>query len=96
MHKKTAFYFCLVEIPIIHCTSFKNQSHNASDPSHNASEPTQNSPHFLQAHGGAGLHSDLPLASFYAWARVLRLADGPDEVHMRAIARNQYKKAAKL
>ncbi|XP_052237570.1 acyl-CoA dehydrogenase family member 10-like isoform X2 [Dreissena polymorpha] len=50
----------------------------------------------IQAHGGAGMHSDLPLASFYAWARVLRLADGPDEVHLRTIAKNQYKKAAKL
>lgn len=50
----------------------------------------------LQAHGGAGMHDDLPLASFYTWARVLRLADGPDEVHLRTIARREYKKAAKL
>lgn len=51
---------------------------------------------FTQAHGGAGLHDDLPLASFQAWARVLRIADGPDEVHLRAVARNEYKKASKL
>ncbi|XP_060605115.1 acyl-CoA dehydrogenase family member 10-like isoform X1 [Ruditapes philippinarum] len=50
----------------------------------------------IQAHGGAGLHDDLPLASFYAWARVLRLADGPDEVHLRAVARREYKQASKL
>lgn len=49
-----------------------------------------------QAHGGAGMHDDLPLSAFYTWARVLRIADGPDEVHRRAIARKEYKKAAKL
>ena len=43
----------------------------------------------IQAHGGAGLHSDLPLAQFYAMARALRFADGPDEVHLRAISRNE-------
>ncbi|KAL8615272.1 hypothetical protein ACOMHN_051764 [Nucella lapillus] len=44
----------------------------------------------MQAHGGAGLNHDLPMAQMYAWARVLRLADGPDEVHMRSVARYQY------
>ena len=43
----------------------------------------------IQANGGAGLHSDLPLAQFYAMARALRFADGPDEVHLRAISRNE-------
>merc|ERR1719433_1723533 len=43
----------------------------------------------IQAHGGAGLHSDLPLAQLYTWARALRFADGPDEVHLRAIARHE-------
>ena len=43
----------------------------------------------IQAHGGAGLHTDLPLGQFYAFGRTLRLADGPDEVHIRAIARNE-------
>ncbi|KAL3857866.1 hypothetical protein ACJMK2_012496 [Sinanodonta woodiana] len=47
----------------------------------------------IQAFGGAGLHSDFPLASMFAWARVLRLADGPDEVHRRSIAKMEYKKA---
>jgi hypothetical protein len=35
------------------------------------------------------------MAQMYAWARVLRLADGPDEVHMRAVARNEYAKVTK-
>lgn len=40
----------------------------------------------VQAHGGAGVCADFDLASDWANARVLRLADGPDEVHARAIA----------
>ncbi|XP_041348618.1 acyl-CoA dehydrogenase family member 10-like [Gigantopelta aegis] len=47
----------------------------------------------IQAHGGAGLSEDFPMASMFAWARVLRLADGPDEVHRRAIARMEYAKS---
>ena len=46
----------------------------------------------IQAHGGAGLHSDLPLAGFYGWARALRFADGPDEVHLRSVARSEISK----
>ena len=46
----------------------------------------------IQVHGGAGLNSDLPLAGFFAWARALRFADGPDEVHLRAIARGEILK----
>jgi alkylation response protein AidB-like acyl-CoA dehydrogenase len=44
----------------------------------------------IQAHGGGGVSGDFGLA--YAWAsvRTLRFADGPDEVHQRAIARNEY------
>ncbi len=41
----------------------------------------------IQAHGGAGVSDDFPLASLYAHQRTLRLADGPDEVHRNAIAR---------
>ena len=41
----------------------------------------------IQIHGGAGLSDDFPLARLYAYARVLRLADGPDEVHRSVIAR---------
>lgn len=44
----------------------------------------------IQAHGGAGLNSDFPLAVMFAHARTLRLADGPDEVHLRTIARIEY------
>ena len=40
----------------------------------------------IQIHGGAGLTQDTPLAAFYAQARSLRLADGPDEVHKGVIA----------
>jgi alkylation response protein AidB-like acyl-CoA dehydrogenase len=41
----------------------------------------------IQAHGGGGVSDDFGLAAAYALIRTLRLADGPDEVHQRAIAR---------
>ncbi|QEM44314.1 acyl-CoA dehydrogenase family protein [Mycolicibacterium grossiae] len=41
----------------------------------------------IQVHGGAGVSDDVPLARLYAWHRAMRLFDGPDEVHMRTIAR---------
>jgi len=41
----------------------------------------------MQVHGGAGMCQDFPLAYFYAAARTLRFADGPDEVHRNAIAK---------
>jgi acyl-CoA dehydrogenase len=43
----------------------------------------------IQAHGGAGVSQDTPLASMYAHARTLRIADGPDEVHRRSVARRE-------
>ena len=46
----------------------------------------------MQIHGGAGLSDDFPLTSFYMQARSLRLADGPDEVHLRMISRLEFKK----
>jgi len=46
----------------------------------------------IQAHGGAGVAEDFGLAEAYANARLIRLADGPDEVHNRAIARLEMKK----
>ena len=46
----------------------------------------------IQIHGGAGLSDDFPLSSFYLQARALRLADGPDEVHLRMISRLEFKK----
>jgi acyl-CoA dehydrogenase len=46
----------------------------------------------LQAHGGGGVCDDFPLASAWASARTLRLADGPDEVHRAAIAKTELSK----
>ncbi|GAA2073458.1 acyl-CoA dehydrogenase family protein [Aeromicrobium halocynthiae] len=46
----------------------------------------------IQVHGGGGVTDDFPLASFYAHQRTLRLADGPDEVHKRTIARVELKR----
>jgi alkylation response protein AidB-like acyl-CoA dehydrogenase len=46
----------------------------------------------IQAHGGAGVSADFGLARAYASLRTLRLADGPDEVHCRAIAKMEFKK----
>ncbi|HEX4151474.1 MAG TPA: acyl-CoA dehydrogenase family protein [Steroidobacteraceae bacterium] len=45
----------------------------------------------IQIHGGAGVSDDFPLAALYSHARVLRLADGPDEVHRRVIAKMELK-----
>ena len=45
----------------------------------------------IQAHGGAGVSQDTPLAAMYAGVRTLRIVDGPDEVHLRDIARLELK-----
>jgi acyl-CoA dehydrogenase len=45
----------------------------------------------IQVHGGAGVSADTPLAAMYAGARTLRIADGPDEVHVRTVARSVLK-----
>ncbi len=42
----------------------------------------------IQAHGGMGVSQDTPLAGYFAYARTIRLADGPDEVHMYQLGRN--------
>ena len=44
----------------------------------------------IQAHGAGGLSDDFGLAESYAGMRALRIADGPDEVHLRSIARMEY------
>ena len=46
----------------------------------------------IQIHGGAGVSQDTPLARLYAGMRTLRIADGPDEVHRRTIARMELAK----
>jgi acyl-CoA dehydrogenase len=43
----------------------------------------------IQAHGGGGVSQDFPLAELWAGVRTLHLADGPDEVHKRSIARRE-------
>jgi acyl-CoA dehydrogenase len=49
----------------------------------------------IQAHGGAGVSQDTFLASAWAMIRTLRLADGPDEVHVESIAKLELAKSAK-
>ncbi|MEV4509294.1 acyl-CoA dehydrogenase family protein [Dactylosporangium sp. NPDC049525] len=46
----------------------------------------------IEVFGGAGVSDDTPLAYFYAWARVLRIVDGPDAVHRRSIAREELRR----
>jgi acyl-CoA dehydrogenase len=46
----------------------------------------------IQSYGGMGVSQDTPLAASWAGIRTLRFADGPDEVHNRAIARNEFGK----
>ncbi len=46
----------------------------------------------IEVFGGAGVGDDTPLAYFYVWARALRIADGPDAVHRRSIARQELKR----
>jgi acyl-CoA dehydrogenase len=46
----------------------------------------------IQVHGGAGVSNDFPLAMMYAHQRALRLADGPDEIHKRTIARHELRR----
>src|SRR5579872_5238257 len=48
----------------------------------------------IQAHGGAGVCQDFELAGMWASARTLRLADGPDEVHLESVAKIELKKHA--
>jgi acyl-CoA dehydrogenase len=48
----------------------------------------------IQVHGGGGISDDFPLAMMYAHLRTLRLADGPDEIHKRTIARGELRRLA--
>jgi len=47
----------------------------------------------LQVFGGMGLTNDTPLAFMFTWGRAMRFFDGPDEVHLRAVARRELKAA---
>jgi acyl-CoA dehydrogenase len=47
----------------------------------------------MQVHGAMGLSPDTPLPLLWLWGRVLRIADGPDEVHLRSVARQEMKSA---
>jgi acyl-CoA dehydrogenase len=47
----------------------------------------------IQVYGGAGVSDDVPLAAMWGWHRAMRLFDGPDEVHLRAIARAELRGA---
>jgi acyl-CoA dehydrogenase len=49
----------------------------------------------IQVHGAAGVSQDTPLARFYAGARTLRLVDGPDEVHLRTVAKAELARRAR-
>ncbi len=46
----------------------------------------------IEVYGGEAVSDDTPLAYFYAWARVLRIVDGPDAVHRRSIARQELRR----
>jgi acyl-CoA dehydrogenase len=46
----------------------------------------------IQVHGAAGVSQDFLLANMWAAARTLRLADGPDEVHLRSLARHEFRR----
>jgi acyl-CoA dehydrogenase len=50
----------------------------------------------IQAYGGAGVSQDTPLAYMWASGRTMRIVDGPDEVHMLQLGRNENKRGAAL
>lgn len=50
----------------------------------------------IQAYGGAGVSQDTPLAGMWASGRTMRIVDGPDEVHMLQLGRNENKRGANL
>ena len=51
--------------------------------------------HAIQLHGALGVSQDSPLAHWYAYARSLRIADGPDIVHLETVAKEEFKQQQK-
>ena len=49
----------------------------------------------IQTHGALGLSQDSPLAQMWTWARVLQIADGPDEVHLASVAKMELLRLGK-
>jgi len=47
----------------------------------------------MQVYGAMGLSADTPLSTLWLWGRILRIADGPDEVHLRTVAKQEMKAA---
>jgi acyl-CoA dehydrogenase len=47
----------------------------------------------MQVHGGAGMCDDTPLPKLYGWHRAMRIFDGPDEVHLRTVAKGELRRA---
>ena len=50
----------------------------------------------IQVHGGAGVCDDLPLAAMWGWQRSMRIFDGPDEVHLRTLAKSELRREPEL
>ncbi len=50
----------------------------------------------IQVHGGLGVCDDVPLARMYGWQRALKIFDGPDQVHLRSIARWELKRGRQV
>ena len=52
--------------------------------------------HAVQSFGGVGVSQDTPLAAMWANSRTLRIVDGPDEVHLQPLGRNEKKKGKEI
>ncbi len=50
----------------------------------------------IQVHGGAGVSDDFPLAAMWGWHRAMRIFDGPDEVHLRTLAKMEFRREPEL
>jgi acyl-CoA dehydrogenase len=46
----------------------------------------------IQVHGGVGVSDDVPLAAMWGWHRAMQLFDGPDEVHLRSVAKTELRR----